>query len=189
MQATIDFLLGELNEIANKASAESLRITTMFDVREVFRRIGLIETAQIVEQEVEIVNHIYKVPDKFIAIDDVGRRRGEWEGLAVRSGAKYKDPLVYIKDVRGLYFPNISSGKIWIKAYQFQVDEKGQPLIPEEAYAACYDYCRYKIISNMPTSPHWQDRRIAKFDSEASIRIARGHFNEVNNSVLREIRK
>lgn len=189
MNATIDLLIQELNEIANKPSAESLRISTMFNVREVFRRIGIESIGYEVEEQVEVINNLYKIPDRIIQVDDVGLERGQYAGVQVRSGAKFDGKLVFTKDVRGLFFPAMKSGKIWIRAYQFQLDESGQPIIPEEAYTACYDYCRAKIIADLPTSPHWQDRRIAKFDAEVSIKTARGHFNEITNSSLRESRR
>lgn len=189
MQYTIDILIAELNEVAKRPTAESLRIGTIINVRHVFTRIGLDLLSHITDEEIQVSQNRYRIPDKTVRILDVGRDKTNYQGLQISRGLAYNTELVYSISPMEIYFPNYKSGKVWIQANEFYLDETDSIIIPEMAYKACFDYCHSQIAFKNPVSPIYQDRWILKQQAEQSIFSARGDMNETTPGKYRGFRK
>jgi hypothetical protein len=185
MDYTIERLISDVNEVAKRSTPQQLRILAFMQVRDVLRQIGIEYTGVEMEEEIEIEDKKYYIPDRTISVQGIGQHQGKYDIIELRQGEVMNRRFSYMDKSTHLFFPSLEQGKLWALTYQFNLDEYGEPLIPEEAYNACYDACMAKLAFQNPTSPHWQDRWILQRKVPESIRIARGLMNETSPSRLR----
>lgn len=189
MQYTIDILIAELNEVAKRPSAEYLRISTIINVRHVFTKIGISLLAEVKDEEIQVSQNRYRLPERTVQVLDVGREKTNYQGINISRGLANNRELVYSVTPMEIYFPNYPNGKVWVQSYQFYLDEAGSIIIPEMAYKACFDYCHWQIAYKNPVSPIYQDRWMLKRQAEESIFAARGDMNETTPGKYRGFRK
>lgn len=188
MDIPFDYLVSDLNDIAQRSTPERLKVTALVTTRLTLLDIGKQYTCLPMEEKIQIIDGEYKLPARTVTIEDVGLQRGVWQGHTMTPGIKFDHTLSFIPDLNVLFFPNLDSGIIWAKGYQFRLNDKGEPLIPEQAYKACYDACLAKIVSKDSTSPHWQDRWRLAEEVQPSIQRARGLLNQTTPARLRALR-
>lgn len=200
---SIDYLVAQVNKTIQMPSAESIRIGVMDGVRQVFRKIGInLICGFAPDEEIEIVNNKYRIPDRIILIENVfdrkptfrsqalGSRVYDDQGYKVSQGLYTGKVLAYRESPLELYFPNMRFGKAYMACNYLYEDEDGNLLIPELVYMACLQYCSYLLLdqSNNPRNPKWQERWIMKQQADQAILEARGDLNTTTMSDLRTAR-
>jgi len=191
---SLEYLLSQVNKTVMMPTAESIRIGVMDGVRHVFRRIGMhLICGYNPDEEIDIVENKYRIPDRVISIENVfdrnydfdnhvlsTSRRRDFDGYKVSSGLYTGKLLAYRESPLELYFPNVNHGKAYMSCHYLYEDEDGELIIPEIAYMACLQYCSYMLLdqSNNPRNPKWQERRIMEQQANQAILEARGNLNE-----------
>lgn len=173
---SIDLLISEINEVINHPDPETLRISTMLNVRYVLRLIGKEFTCDMVDERITVKEGRFQIPDDVVQIDDFGHING-------------KGRLSFRETPYEVIFPYFQTGDLIMRSYKLYKDEDGMPIIPADAYQACVHWCKYKAIDarGEKAGQIWRDRLIEKQLADREIYTARGLMNETTSASLRNL--
>lgn len=186
----LDLLVSQLNQIVNRASPEDLKIMALINTRKTLKTIGVEYVCTQVEEQIEVRENQYLIPERTVMISDVGFHKGEYQGLEYKTNERFKKGLVYRNSSnKELYFPGYEFGKLWALSWEFPVNQFNEPYIPEDAFSACKYACLQELAWRSRTDPLYQDRWNLDIKVEKEIRMARGLLNETSEATLRKTRK
>lgn len=187
---SIDLLIAEINDVIKHPNPETLRVSTILNVKHVLVRIGVEFTCQLVDdQMITVTDGKYKIDEDVVQIDDFGFAHGSWSATRMGSLQNHGSKLSYRQTPFEVIFPFFKKGDLIMRCYKMYHDEDGMPLIPADAYQACVHWCKYKAIDSRgdQNTQIWRERFVEKQLADREIYYSRALFNSLTSASQRNL--